>query len=333
VAFIESVGLLLPAPRPASPEEVAAAPEWRAVCELPHSSPAEMAIQVGRAALAAAGSASSDIGWVIHCGLSYQGSPGWPVHHHIQDGIVGRHGTAFELRQYCTGALTSWVIADLMTASSGCAAICTGADNWSWCDRFANPRSIGCEPFSDAAHAVVISPRGGFAQILGMGTASCPDQSGPLRTREAYWEHASMDDLRATYSRVIRSRTSDVNRDSLQMMVSAVTTALTVAQVSPERVTHYIPHSSASGEPYRSLAKFVGLPWEESLHQNNLDHGFLGVSNEPAGLIQLAESGELDEDSIVLLLGAEYALGATAVLLRIIRPPAVFVDGVVRTAA
>ena len=100
MAFVESIGLLLPAPRPTTPEEVASAPDWRSVCECPHGSPAEMAIRVGRATLAAGASEPSDIGWVIHCGSGYQGSAGWPVHHHIQDGIVGRHGTAFELRQY-----------------------------------------------------------------------------------------------------------------------------------------------------------------------------------------------------------------------------------------
>jgi hypothetical protein len=98
-------------------------------------------------------------------------------------------------------------------------------------------------------------------------------------------------------------------------------------------VTHFVPHSSTSGEPYRFVAKAVGLPWAESLYQNNLDHGYLGVSTEVAGLVQLAESGELQADSIVLLLAAEYQLSATAVVLHIIRPPAVSVDGVVRIAA
>jgi 3-oxoacyl-[acyl-carrier-protein] synthase III len=332
VAFIESIGLLLPAPRPASPGEVAFAPKWRAVCEYPDSSPAEMAIQVGGATLAAAASAPSDVGWVIHCGAGYQGSQGWPVHHHIQDGIVGRHGTAFELRQYCAGGLTAWVVADSMTAC-GRTVICTGADNWSWGDRFATSRAVGGEAFSDVAHATIISPQTGFAKILGTATASCPEQSGPWRTREAYWEHASMDDLRAAFSCAVGSWTSDNTRDSFQMLVRAAMAALTAARLGPKYVTHFVPHSSATGEPYRSVARCVGLPWEESRHQNNLDHGYLGVSAEVAGLIQLAESGELDADSIVLLLAAEYMLGATAVVLRIIRPPAVSVDGVVHTAA
>jgi 3-oxoacyl-[acyl-carrier-protein] synthase III len=332
VAFVESIGLLLPASRPTNPEEVASAPDWLAVCECPDGSPAEMAIQVGRAALAAAGSASSDIGWVIHCGAGYQGSAGWPVHHHIQDGIIGRHGNALELRQYCAGGLTSWVLADPMTASVG-AVLCTGADNWSWDDRFATSRSVGSGPFSDVAHAAVISSRAGFAKILGAGTASCPEQAGPWRTREAYWEHATRDDFRAAYSRAVGSRTSDATRDSYLMLVHAVTTALTQTHLSPQYVTHFVPHSSTNGEPYRSVAKAVGLPWAESLHRNNLDHGYLGVSTEVAGLVQLAESGDLQTDSIVLLLAAEYQLSATAVVLGIIRPPVVSVDGHIRTAA
>ena len=98
-------------------------------------------------------------------------------------------------------------------------------------------------------------------------------------------------------------------------------------------MTHFVPHSSASGEPYRSVAKTVGLPWAESLHRNSLDHGYLGVSTEVAGLVYLAKSDALQADSIVLLLAAEYQLSATALLLRIIRPPLVSVDGHIRTAA
>lgn len=332
MAFVESVGLLLPTPRRTRPEEVASAPEWRAVCECPNGSPADMAIRVGRAALAAATPAPSEIGWVIHCGSGYQGSVGWPVHHHIQDGIIGRHGNAFELRQYCAGSLTSWIIAGTMTRS-GSSVICTGADNWSWDDRFVTSRSVGGEAFSDAAHAAVISPRAGFAKILGTGTASCPDQSGVWRTREAYWEHAGRDDFLAAYRRAVGSRTSNADRDSFRMMVRAVMIALSEAHLSPQYVTHFVPHSSASGEPYRSVAKTIRLPWAESLHQNNLDYGFLGVSTEMAGLVRLAESRELQEDSIVVLLAVGYQLSATAIVLRIIKPPIVSVDGVIRTAA
>ena len=330
MTFIQSLGLLLPAARPTTPEEVASAPDWRAVCEYPDRPPGEMAVLVGRAALAVAELRTSDVEWVIHCGSGYQGSMGWPVHHHIQHGVIGSHGNALEIRQYCAGGLTSWLVADGLIGP-GDAAICTGADNWSWDDRFATSRSVGGEAFSDAAHAAVLSTRQGFAKILGTGTASCPEQSHPWQIREAFWEHATGADFEATIAQFARSRTPGAVRDSFGMMVDAVTTALKDAQISPQYVTHFVPHSSRSGEPYRSLAKAIDLPWAESVHQHNLDHGYLGVSTQVAGLFHLAKTGSLIEDSIVVLLATEYRLSATAVVLAITRPPAVSADGPIYT--
>jgi 3-oxoacyl-[acyl-carrier-protein] synthase-3 len=326
VTFVKSLSVLLPTPRPTLPEEVASAPEWRGVCEFPQQAPADMAIEAGRAALAVAELPASAVAWLIHCGSGYQGSAGWPVHHHIQHGVIGREGNALEIRQYCAGGLTSWMVADNL-ARAGKAVVCTGADNWSWDDRFATSRSVGAEAASDVAHAAVLSTRGGFAKILGIGTASCPEQSQYWRTREGFWEHVTGADIRATVSRVIGCLTSDSLRDSFRMVVRAVTAALSDANLSPQYVTHFVPHSTRSGEPYRSLAKAIGLPWAESLHQNNLDHGYLGVSTQPAGLLRLAKDGALSTDSIVLLLAAEYGVSATAIAVRIVAPPVVSTDG------
>jgi hypothetical protein len=115
------------------------------------------------------------------------------------------------------------------------------------------------------------------------------------------------------------------------MLVRAVTAALTDANLSPQYVTHFVPHSTHSGEPYRSVAAAVGLPWAESLHQHNLDHGYLGVSTQPAGLMRLAKDGALNTDSIVLLLAVEHDVSATAIAVRIAQPPLLSMDGPVAT--
>ncbi|MCV7168390.1 hypothetical protein H7I41_00490 [Mycobacterium manitobense] len=311
---------------------MASTPGWRAVREHPGASPAEMAIRAGRAALAAGAIAPSQVGWVLHSGSGVQGSTGWPLHHHVQHGIVGSVGNAVEVRQYCAGGLTSWAIADRL-AETGGDVVCTGADNWSWTDRFATSRSVGGEPFSDAAHAAVVSTGGGFAQILGWGTASCPEQSDAWRTREAFHETATMADYASTLEGVGRGRTSEDTRSSFRMLQRAATTALAKAALSPRYVTHFVPHSSHGGEPYRRLARVLGLPWAESLHEIALGHGYLGVSCQAAGLMHLAESQLLFQDSIVLLLAAEYLLSATAVVLYINRPPEVSTDGPTLTAA
>jgi 3-oxoacyl-[acyl-carrier-protein] synthase III len=329
VTFIQSVGLLLPSVRRTTPDEVASASAWRAVCEAPGQSPADMAIRVGSTTLGSSGTPPADVDWLIHCGSGYQGGPGWPVHHHIQHRVIGRHGNALELRQLCAGGLTSWLVADGF-ARSGCTVVCTGSDNWSWDDRFAASRALGGEPFSDAAHAAVLSPRAGFAKLLGSATASCPEQESTWRTRENFWEHATMVDLQQMFARVPTTRTTDAARDSFDMLVYAVAGALKDAQISPQYVTHFVPHASCSGEPYRSLAKAIDLPWAESLHENNLDRGYLGVSTHASGLIDLAECGSLDTGSIVLLLAAEYQLSATAVVLGVTRRPELSADGPVQ---
>ena len=330
MTFVQSLGLLLPAARSTTAEEVAWAPGWRAVCEFPGQPPADMAVEVGRAAIAAAALPPSEVEWVIHSGAGYQGSMGWPVHHHIQHGVIGSHGNSLEVRQYCAGGLTSWLLADRLVGSGG-AVICTGADNWSWGDRFAASGSVGGEPFSDVAHAGVLSARTGFAKIVGTGTASCPEQSQLWRTREAFWEPATTADFRSTLAQVADSRTADAARDSFDMLVHAVTAAFKDAQISPQYVTHFVAPSSRSGEPYKSLARALDLPWAESLHQNNLDHGYLGVSTQAAGLVHLVKTGSLRTDSIVLLLATEYQLSATAIVLAIRRAPAISIDGPVHT--
>ena len=140
-----------------------------------------------------------------------------------------------------------------------------------------------------------------------------------------------MADFRTTFSRVAGSRTPAAARDSFDMMVHAAATAMKESQISSQYVTHFVPHSSRSGEPYRSVAKVLDLPWAESLHQNNLDNGYLGVSTQAAGLTDLAKTRSLTRDSIVLLLAAEYQLSATAIVLRITCPPAVSIDGPIHT--
>ncbi|MGE0219992.1 hypothetical protein [Mycolicibacterium sp.] len=301
------------------------------MCEDAGSAPADMAVTAGKAALTAADVAAGEVRWVIHAGSGPQGSQGWPVHHHIQNGIVGPHGNAFEVRQNCAGGLTTWLLGSRLT-EEGAPSICTGADNWSWSDRFATAREYGGEPMSDAAHAVVMSHTGGFGRILASATASYPELSEDWRTRKAYWEATDADDFRRAYARAT-TRTLDSARTSFRMFARAVTCALAQAQVSSQYVTHFVPPGSGSGEPYRLLSKSVGLPWSEALHSHYLDIGYLGVSTQAEGIAYLAEIGALKKDSIVLLLAAEYQLSATALLLRVTRPPRVVANGRVRVVA
>ncbi|OBB97175.1 hypothetical protein A5779_15580 [Mycolicibacterium peregrinum] len=270
--------------------------------------------------------------WTLHAGSGYQGPMGWPVHHGIQHGVVGDAGNALEIKQYCAAGLTTWVMASGMLSADEGAIVCTGADNWSWGDRFATSRSVGGEPFSDVAHAAVLTGGDGFADILGYGTASCPGQAEVWQTRVGFWEPASLDDYQAAYRRALHCNTDENRRDSVRMLTRAVAQALSVARLRPEDITHFVPHSTASGEPYRILATKCGLPWSEALHEHQLGHGYLAVSTQVFSLMFFAETG-LPTDSVVLLVAAEYQLSATAVVIRIKRSPNVYSDGDIKVMA
>jgi 3-oxoacyl-[acyl-carrier-protein] synthase III len=332
VTSLQCVAVLRPAPRPIAVGEVAPDCQWRAVCEYPGGTPAEMAVKAGRAALAGAGTSADKVRWVLHAGVGPQGSQGWPVHHHIQNGIVGSHGNALEMKQNCAGGLTSWLFASKMLDRAGF-SVCTGADNWSWCDRFVNSRTVGGEPFSDAAYAAVISASGGFAKLLGSGTASCPALADDWRIHEEFWEKTNADDFHRAYAHATAARSLASLRDSFRMFACAARMALADARLSSQYVTHFVPQASDSGQPFRSLANHIGLPWSHELHQHNLDHGYLGVSTHAEGLVYLAQTHSLRTDSIVLLLAVEYELSATAIVLRVIRPPEVCADGMMRVIA
>ncbi len=326
---LRSLAVFRPDPRPTTGEEVASLSGWRGVCEVPGGTPADMAVRAGKAALAAANADAREVQWVLHAGVGPQGSQGWPVHHHIQNGIVGNHGNALEVKQNCAGGLTTWLFASRML-DAGRFSLCTGADNWSWTDRFANSRTIGGEPFSDVAHAAVVSLGGGFAKVLGSGTASHPGQSDDWRGPRKYWEGTTAEDFRSAYADASAAQSLDSLSDSIAMIRRATKMALTAAKLIPQYVTHFVPQGSASGQPFRWLAGKMGLPWSPALQEHSLEHGYLGVSTHAEGLVYLAEMGCLETDSIVLMLACEYQLSATAIVCRIVRPPRVSVDGPIR---
>jgi 3-oxoacyl-[acyl-carrier-protein] synthase III len=332
VTSVQSVAVLRPPAGPIAGDDLAPDCQWRAVCEYPGITPVQMAVEAGRAALTAADDDAEKVQWLLHAGVGPQGNDGRSVHHDIRNGVIGRDGNALELKQNCAGGLTSWLMAARLLDDAGL-SICTGADNWSWCDRFANSRALGGEPYSDVAHATVLSHRGGFAELMGSASGSCPEQADDWRIHEAYWESTGEDDFQSAYTRATAARSDESLRESCRMFACVAKTALADARLSPQHVTHFVPQGSASGQPFLSLARRIGLPWSASLHQHTLDHGYLGVSTHADGLVHLAETGGLRRDSIVLLLAAEYQLSATAIVLRVLRAPRVWQDGMTRVIA
>lgn len=301
--------------------EVASVPEWRAVCQDPGRTPVDMAIESGRPAVEHCSIEPERFDWLIHTGSGPQGTRSWPAHHAIQSALLGANGNAFEVRQFCAGGLSSWVLAERLRHSDR-AVVCTAADNWSWTDRFAVSRKDGGEPGADLASAAIIGPDG-FAQILGSGNASCPDHAEAWRSDDRYWELQPNEEFRVVYARAISTQTSSSVSALIKMIRKAIRFALDDAKVAPSEVTHFVPPSSRTGQPHRHLARVIGLPWNDDLYRFHLEHGYLSVSGQAAALVSLAKAGELTVGSTVLLTATEYNVSTTALVLRITRSPEV----------
>lgn len=327
-SYLSAVSVLLPEAIPVS-EEVASAPEWRAVCQDPGRTPVDMAIEAGRPAVENCGIEPDRFDWLIHTGSGPQGTRSWPAHHAIQSALLGSNGNAFEVRQFCAGGLSSWVLADRIRNGDR-AVVCTAADNWSWTDRFAVSRKDGGEPGADLASAAVIGPDG-FARILGSGNASCPGLAETWYTDDRYWELQPNDEFRAVYARALSGHTAASVSAIVEMIRNAILSALEDAEVEPSEVTHFVGPSSRTGEPYRRLAGEIGLPWSEDLYRFHLEHGYLSVSSQTAPLVSMAEAGSLTPGSTVLLTATEYNVSTTCMVLRITRPPEVVLHDHVTT--
>jgi 3-oxoacyl-[acyl-carrier-protein] synthase III len=288
-----------------------------------------MAIESGRPAVENCGIERERFDWLIHTGSGPQGTRSWPAHHAIQSALLGSSGNALEVRQFCAGGLSSWLLAERLRFGDR-AVVCTAADNWSWTDRYAVSRDNGGEPGADLASAVVIGPNG-FAHILGSGNASCPDHAEAWRSDDRYWELQPNEEFSAVYARALSSQTSSSVAALVEMIRSAMLFALEDAGVPPSDVTHFVAPSSRRGEPYRHLAGEIGLPWSDDLYRFHLEHGYLSVSAQAAALARLAVAGSLTEGSTVLLLATEYNVSATAMVVRISRAPEVLTHQQVTT--
>ncbi|MFF4227950.1 ketoacyl-ACP synthase III family protein [Streptomyces sp. NPDC001820] len=138
------------------------------------STPApDMAIEAARAALSASRHEPADIGIVLHSYTHHQGPDGWSAVHYILNNTVDRPVPAVEIKQGCLGMLAAVEVAAnrLIANPTHDAALITTGDNYSTpgVDRW---RASSLFVLADAGSAVVLSRRGGFAELLAIGSLS-----------------------------------------------------------------------------------------------------------------------------------------------------------------
>ncbi|MEU7480429.1 ketoacyl-ACP synthase III family protein [Lentzea sp. NPDC042327] len=134
----------------------------------PTESAAEMAVAAAQVALERGRSGPADIDLILHATTYHQGQDLWPVGSYIQRETVRNSCLALEIRQMSNGGMAALDLAvSYLAARPGRDALLTTSD------RFCLPgidrwRTDPGTPYGDGASAIVLTSRGGFAQVLSL---------------------------------------------------------------------------------------------------------------------------------------------------------------------
>ncbi|MDA0638488.1 ketoacyl-ACP synthase III family protein [Nonomuraea sp. MCN248] len=142
----------------------------------------DMALAAAKDALR--GHDPGDIGLLLYTDVWHQGPDGWYPQYYLQHYLLGGRALALEMRQGCNGVFYAMELAAgyLRGFPDRGDAMVVAADNFGTplVDRWRSAPFL----FGDAAAALVLSTRAGFAQVLAMGTVSVPELEQEHRAGE-----------------------------------------------------------------------------------------------------------------------------------------------------
>jgi 3-oxoacyl-[acyl-carrier-protein] synthase III len=282
----------------------------------------DMAIEAANQAIARSGHAPEDIALLLHACAWHQGPEGWSPQHYIQRHTIGGNSPAVGLRQGCNAGLGSMELAvPYLLAGEGREAvlICT-ADNFGTplYDRWRAHRAV---VYGDAAAAVVLSKRGGFAKLLALGSKSMPQFEELSRGVEPLFPPG------VTVGRTLdfEQRMAGYNGELLFEAREHVPTlgadiaklTLDAAGLSVGDVTRVVHQATGSEMFLQVLLGPLGVPVDRGIVRFGQENGRFGAADQLAGLTHIVDAGEVGPGDVVLMLGGGPGMTATCAVLRI----------------
>ncbi|GEK02375.1 ketoacyl-ACP synthase III family protein [Streptomyces sp. NPDC004009] len=341
--FIDGLGCYLPRPYPAEravAEGRYAEEEWRAggwtgAAVAGDVSPPEMAVEAARTALERSAHQAADIALVLHASLHEQGPELWTPHQYVLRHAVGTRVPAMEVRQGCNAALGALELAHghLSADPSRTAALVTAAENfgtervdrWRYQSgaRMKRPSILG-----DAATAVVLSTRGGFARVLSLVSGSLPELEEMNRPRGALFPPRRTRTGRIDLvARMIDYARSDPGAATLaRKAVDAARTetglrAIEDAGLRPGDITR-VTHVLSGGPEYiRSVLEPLGIDPARGVLDFGRALGHMTTSDHFAALHHLVETRQVGPGDRVLMLNNSFGVSLFAAVVEITATP------------
>ncbi|MFJ9952687.1 ketoacyl-ACP synthase III family protein [Kitasatospora sp. NPDC091207] len=302
--------------------EVAAGTDWLSVAVAGDVSAPDMAVRAGRDALAMSHHEAADIAVLMHATASHQGPDIWSPAHYVQRHTIGGYGPAVEIRQGCSGMVAALELAGcyLTAAPDRDAALVTTADNWTHplIDRW---RGTQWALFGDAATALVLSRRQGFARVVNVCASSLPDLEELNRGGEALYPPGAT----LGHQVRLRERVQAFQGDQSAMAgligraeSELIHRTLDEAGLKPGDIAR-VTHQSAGS---RSIVEHILEPFDGDLRLGMWEFGrrlgHTGAGDQVCGLYQLLAGREVRPGDHVMLLGTGVGMAFACAIVQVL---------------
>jgi 3-oxoacyl-[acyl-carrier-protein] synthase-3 len=291
--------------------------------------PPDMAIRVGRQALARSGVDPAEVSLLLHAFVWYQGLDFWSPASYIHQALLGENRTAqaIDLNQMCSGAMSAvQLAADHLAADpQRRAAIVTTADRFR-APGFDRWQVEGASiVYGDGAAALVLARGHGFARLLAVKSVAdttlepmnrgdaefalfSPASQSPVDNQLRRAEFFQQRDLHQVIDRINAGLAGAVNG----LLDEA---GLTVADVS-----RFIFPNVGLGM-LNEFVKLFGIEVSQTVHELGRTTGHVGAADPITGLAYLLEQGQLSVGDRVVLVGIGYGFFWSCALVECVELP------------
>ncbi|HEY1573867.1 MAG TPA: ketoacyl-ACP synthase III family protein [Pseudonocardiaceae bacterium] len=274
-----------------------------------------LAVHAARQAVDRSGHEPDDFALVIHASTNFQGPELWPTASYIQRHTIGGDAPSLEIKQACSGLLTS---IELSCAYLGRtpqpAALLTTADNFGHpqIDRWRYAAGAGTNRLTilgDAGAAVVLSRRSGFARLLVINSMSLPELEAMYRSGvELFPPEPTLGLPIRSGARLAHHREHDPDAHEVgkamlaQARVTLGKRTLADADLAPDQITR-VAHVFSGGQHYIDGALGpMGIDPARGMLDLGRQLGHLAASDHVVALDHLVTTRQVGPGDHVMLI-------------------------------
>lgn len=307
---------------------------WLGVTVADKESAPEMAVNAGRRALARSGLQRDEIGILLHNEAYHAGPDLWYPHHYILRHTIARPIPAIGLRQSCPTMIQAMELAGCWLGRAGHAsgALITGADRygtpqfdrWNYSNGWRTNRG---SIMGDAGSAIVLSNRGGIAEVVAIRSASLTELEPLYLGDEPLFPPGNVTGnpvLMGERVKAAATRHPDLAANARKLLHEARTElaleTLAEAELRGGDITR-VTHVFTGRRPYlEDMLTPLGIDPDRGMLEFGRRVGHLGINDHAAALEHLIETTALRPGDHVMMIANGVGASLACAIVRISEP-------------